>query len=213
VRSSQLKGLADRVLEPNRDVPDDDEALFAELEAEMENDEDPIVRESGLVALRKEFETMKEMREKSYGTYTEITDEKEVMRVSAHEPRCVVHFYHTNFKRCEIMDKHLAILAVKYFRTRFVRAFVENVPWLVQRLAVKVLPCVMCFTDGVSKDRLVGFEELGNTDTFATSVLEERLLSSGVISPSPTVNQIIYDVTSPRKSALSTQDEDEIFDL
>jgi len=29
-------------------------------------------------------------------------DEKEVIRVSANEPRCVIHFYHTNFKRCEM---------------------------------------------------------------------------------------------------------------
>lgn len=86
------------------------------------------------------------------------------------EPRCVVHFYHTNFKRCEIMDKHLAVctttlypfrsvlmvmqkLAPKYFSTRFFRVFVENVPWLVEKLGVKVLPCVICFVDGVSKDR------------------------------------------------------------
>lgn len=86
------------------------------------------------------------------------------------EPRCVVHFYHPNFKRCEIMDKHLAVgcfparivylittytqkLAPKYFSTRFFRVFVENVPWLVEKLGIKVLPCVICFVDGVSKDR------------------------------------------------------------
>jgi hypothetical protein len=25
------------------------------------------------------------------------------------EPKCVVHFYHSKFKRCDIMDKHLAV--------------------------------------------------------------------------------------------------------
>jgi hypothetical protein len=86
------------------------------------------------------------------------------------EPRCVVHFYHSNFKRCEIMDKHLTVrwfsapsvypitnymqkLAQKYFSTRFFRVFVENVPWLVEKLGIKVLPCVICFIDGVSRDR------------------------------------------------------------
>jgi hypothetical protein len=90
------------------------------------------------------------------------------------ERLCVIHFYHSNFRRCEIMDKHLAVLEVylitltvpadsdclqrlapKYFATRFIRVFVENVPWLVEKLAIKVLPCVVCFADGVSKDRLV----------------------------------------------------------
>jgi hypothetical protein len=89
------------------------------------------------------------------------------------EPHCVIHFYHSNFRRCEIMDKHLAVsnvsplkgtrllmdsyqkLAPKYYATRFIRVFVENVPWLVEKLAIKVLPCLMCFIDGVSKDRYV----------------------------------------------------------
>ena len=33
--------------------------------------------------------------------------------------------------------------------------FVENVPWLVERMKIQVLPCVMCFVDGTSKERYV----------------------------------------------------------
>lgn len=70
------------------------------------------------------------------------------------------------------MDKHLAVhcflfpsllpflilltfqtLAPKYFNTRFLRVFVENVPFLVEKLGIKVLPCVICFVKGVTKDR------------------------------------------------------------
>ena len=69
------------------------------------------------------------------------------------KPRCVIHFYHHKFKRCEIMDKHLQRLAPKYFNTLFIRVFVENVPWLVERLGIKVLPCVLTFVNGTSKDR------------------------------------------------------------
>jgi hypothetical protein len=88
-------------------------------------------------------------------------------------------------------------IAPKYFSTLFIRVFVENVPWLVERLGVKVLPCVYSFVDGVSKDRyrcfgiwyqirmtnamsrLIGFEELGGNDAFSTGVLELRLSQSG----------------------------------
>ncbi|KAF8351349.1 thioredoxin-like protein [Amanita rubescens] len=214
--SSKLSTLAERVLEPNRgardqDEDEDEDALFAELEAEIENDDNPALREKGLKVLKKELETMKEMQQNYHGSYTEITDEKEVVRVSAHEPRCVVHFYHPNFKRCEIMDKHLTTLATKYFRTRFFRVFVENVPWLVQRLAIKVLPCIICFVDGISKDRLIGFEELGNADSFATAVLETRLLSCGVLSRSLTAKQIIYSVAPSERT--NGQDSEDIFDL
>lgn len=44
-------------------------------------------------------------------------------------------------------------LAPKYFNTRFLRVFVENIPWLVEKLVIKVLPCVVCFVDGTAKDR------------------------------------------------------------
>jgi hypothetical protein len=46
-------------------------------------------------------------------------------------------------------------LAPKYFNTRFLRVFVENAPFLVEKLGIKVLPCVICFIKGVSKDRHV----------------------------------------------------------
>lgn len=91
-------------------------------------------------------------------------------------------------------------LAPKYFGTRFLRVFVENVPWLVEKLAIQVLPCVVCFMDGVTKDRfvprcrspmphylclrrLVGFEELGNNDEFETATMEWRLLNCGKHCP------------------------------
>ena len=59
---------------------------------------------------------------------------------------------------------------------------VENAPFLVTKLKIQVLPCVLAFIDGVSVDRIVGFEGLGYTqDTFITKDLEARLLSSGVV--------------------------------
>ena len=45
------------------------------------------------------------------------------------------------------------MIAPHHFKTRFVRVFVENVPWLVEKLQIKVLPCVICFISGVTKDR------------------------------------------------------------
>ena len=59
---------------------------------------------------------------------------------------------------------------------------VENAPFLVTKLKVQLLPCVLAFVDGVSVDRIVGFEGLGYTqDTFTTQDLEARLLSTGVV--------------------------------
>lgn len=101
---------------------------------------------------------------------------------------------------CTISDTDNVVqaLAPKYFNTRFLRVFVENVPFLVEKLGLKVLPCVISFVNGVSKDRyvqwlanarillssnfacrIIGFEELGNVDSFGTATLELRLLHTG----------------------------------
>ena len=59
---------------------------------------------------------------------------------------------------------------------------VENAPFLVTKLKIQVLPCVLSFIDGVSVDRIVGFDGLGYTpDNFTTKDLEARLLASGVV--------------------------------
>ncbi|KAK7060528.1 hypothetical protein VNI00_001294 [Paramarasmius palmivorus] len=210
----KVASLASRLVEPNnvhrrrRDEEDEDEdAIFAELEAEIENDDNSAIREQGLAVLKQEMDRIQQMKQDHHGKYTEITDEKEVVRITANEPRCVIHFYHPNFKRCEIMDKHLAKLAPKYFNTRFSRVFVENIPWLVEKLQIKVLPCVICFVNGIAKDRLIGFEELGNSDTFSTATLELRLSQSGAIQKTNDAKDLLYKVASPRK------DDDDVFDL
>ena len=50
----------------------------------------------------------------------------------------------------------------------------DKAPFFIQKLAIKVLPTVVCFKDGVAVDRIVGFEELGGTDEFDTIVLARR---------------------------------------
>ncbi|KAH6915335.1 GTPase inhibitor [Coprinopsis sp. MPI-PUGE-AT-0042] len=215
---SKAASLASRLVSPNHPQArgrtdsddDDDEALFAELEEEIENDPSSAVREQALGILQREMERVKGLQENKHGQYTEVSDEKEVIRITAQEKRCVVHFYHTEFKRCEIMDKHIAKLAPKYFNTRFFRVFVENVPWLVEKLQIKVLPCVICFADGVTKDRVVGFEELGNSDNFDTATLELRLKTAGVLQAmNPNRTETIFRASSSR--ARDADDDD--FDL
>lgn len=89
-----------------------------------------------------------------------------------------MHFYHPDFRRCQLMDKHLTVhlsssfnlplfsepvlirllyqtLAAKHLRTKFIKVDVANVPFLVVKLDVKVLPCVISFIDGVAKDKSV----------------------------------------------------------
>jgi len=88
---------------------------------------------------------------------------------------------------------------------------VENAPFLVTKLKVQVLPCVLAFVDGKSVDRIVGFEGLGYTpDTFTTKDLEARLLSSGVIQRAKTTGDVgvKFGVKKERKEESDDDDWD-----
>ncbi|EJD53742.1 thioredoxin-like protein [Auricularia subglabra TFB-10046 SS5] len=154
------------------------------------------------------IERARDMRELNHGRYTEITDEKEAIQISAKENLCVIHFFHRDFARCKIMDKHLETIAPKYFSTRFIRVNVENAPWLVDRLQVQVLPCVACFIGGVLKHRMIGFEELGNNDSFATASLEIRLQLVAVVD-TPGTSKPKSKKRSGRRRGSDSEDDDE----
>ncbi|TIA90791.1 hypothetical protein E3P99_01402 [Wallemia hederae] len=118
----------------------------------------------------------------SRGGYKEYTSEKEVMDVALKQVKVIVHFFHPRFKRCEIMDTHLELLAYQHPGTKFLKVNVENVPFLVEKLKIKVLPCVITFRQGVARERLVGFQDLGQSDQFATKTLEWKLFQMGAIT-------------------------------
>lgn len=185
---------------PHEDSDDEDE-LLAELE--REDDALDAFREKRLQQLHEEFARVAAQKAGSgAGTYVDVADEKEVLDITTFappiqptkEPRAdrgikktprsntnsLVHFYHTDFRRCKILDTHLSLLAAKHPECRIVKIEVERAPFLVQRLTVRVLPCLFAFINGKEVGRIEGFERLGNTDTFRTVRLEEVLVSYNV---------------------------------
>lgn len=117
------------------------------------------------------------------GLLTEITNEKDLIQFSSTERQVAIHFFHPKFQRCSLLDRHLTVLARLHPKTLFLKANVLNCPFLTAKLNVSVLPCLITFKDGISKDKIVGFEELGNSDKFSTGALEWRLGQSGIIDP------------------------------
>lgn len=79
------------------------------------------------------------------------------------------------------MDTHLEALAPRHAEARFVKCDVESAPFLVERLKVRVLPCVLAFVDAKTVGRIEGFDVLGNTDSFRTDTLELALVELGVL--------------------------------
>lgn len=162
---------------------DDEDALLDSLERAAENDPALLhLREARRQQLAADLKAAKQQRAAGYGSHAQIRDEKDVLDLTAAAPRCVVHFSRPDFPRCRIMDGHLAALAAAHLGTRFVAVDVARAPFLVARLKVRVLPCVIAFVGGVSADRVVGFEGLGSgEDTFTTADLEKRLVGAGVL--------------------------------
>ncbi|WVQ72992.1 hypothetical protein IAR50_002555 [Cryptococcus sp. DSM 104548] len=172
-------------------------------------------REARMEALAQQVKAVKDLRETGdgdYGRVVEYKEEKPMIERMAKEKYCLINFFHPDFKRCEIMDRKLAELAPAHPHTLFLKASVDNVPFLVSKMAIKVLPCVMCYVDGRAVDRLIGFEDLGQTDTFTTKALEFRLQQSGVLprntSLSANLNPLLVGRNRQAKGSDSDDSED-----
>ncbi|KAM1261743.1 hypothetical protein ACFX13_027675 [Malus domestica] len=132
-------------------------------------------------ALKKEAEKREALKRKGHGEYRDITEGDFLGEVTRTE-KVICHFYHREFYRCKIMDKHLKTLALKHVDSKFIRLDAENAPFFVTKLGIKTLPCVILFRKGVAVDRLVGFQEVGTKDDFSTRALEVALIKKGIIS-------------------------------
>ncbi|KAM7250238.1 hypothetical protein ACFE04_022121 [Oxalis oulophora] len=134
-----------------------------------------------IAALKKEAEKRQKLQKKGHGEYRDISEGDFLGEVTGSE-KVICHFYHREFYRCKIMDKHLKALAPKYLGTKFIKLDAENAPFFVAKLQVKTLPCVIIFRNGIAVDRLIGFQDLAGKDDFSTRALEIVLMKKGVIS-------------------------------
>ncbi|WOO79272.1 Thioredoxin domain-containing protein plp1 [Vanrija pseudolonga] len=165
-------------------------------------------RERRMAELRATVESARHLKETEYGRVVTYTDEKELVERLAKEKYCVLHFMHPDFPKCKIMDERLAELAPKYKHTLLLRVSVADIPFLVGKFSIQVLPCVYAFVDGKKVDRLVGFEDLGNTDTFTAKTLEFRLKQSGVLVDSLTLASLL-PAGARRSGSDDESDEDD----
>ena len=64
---------------------------------------------------------------------------------------------------------------------QIVKVAAEHAPFLVEKLQVRMLPCIITFQGGVAGERIVGFDRLGRRDDFETAVLEKLLVDWCVV--------------------------------
>ncbi|GAM82063.1 hypothetical protein ANO11243_000420 [Dothideomycetidae sp. 11243] len=194
---------------------EDEDALIAALEEDSDGDDGALAgfREQRLQQLHAEFTRAKAARATGAGTYVEIKDEKAVLDLTTSVQRCVVHFMKPDFARCSVMDRKLEGLAERHFDTRFASINVDNAPFLVAKLKIQVLPCVIAFVDGVAVDRIIGFEGLGaRPDSFTAQDLEARLLRCNVLVRAKLSDDDDGRLGASRKQAVQAEDDDDDWD-
>ncbi|PKA59488.1 Thioredoxin domain-containing protein 9 like [Apostasia shenzhenica] len=151
-----------------------------DLEELMDDPELEKLHAERIAALKKEAEKREVLKRQGHGEYREITEGDFLGEVTGSE-KVVCHFYHREFYRCKIMDKHLKALSPLHIDTKFIKLDAENAPFFVAKLAIKTLPCVVLFRNGIAFDRLVGFQDLGGKDDFTARALEHLLKRKGII--------------------------------
>uniref|UniRef100_A0A3B4A848 Thioredoxin domain-containing protein 9 n=1 Tax=Periophthalmus magnuspinnatus TaxID=409849 RepID=A0A3B4A848_9GOBI len=175
-----------------------EEQVDAELNKQLKEEDFEVLREKRLEALKKAHKQKQEWLSKGHGEYREIPSEKDFFSEVKESKNVVCHFYKDSTFRCKILDKHLSILAKKHVETKFLKLNAEKAPFLTERLGIKVIPTLALLIDGKTKDFVVGFTDLGNTDEFSTEMLEWRLGCAGVINYS---GKLMEPPTQTKKSA------------
>jgi hypothetical protein len=173
------------------------------------------IRNKRLNELRSEHEKKQEQLAKGHGTYNEILEEnflKEVCNASAMSAEdkfgyensedadkgkagfVICHFFHKDFEKCKVIDMHLRRIAHMHLESKFIRIDAEKTPFFVEKLKIRVLPCIIVFNNGVAcpeDQRIMGYEGLADDlpeekkDEFPMSKLQERLADLGCIKYYP----------------------------
>lgn len=150
---------------------DDDDLLMDGADEELEK-----IRAARLKQMKK----LQEQKKFGFGDYREIIEPEFLKQVTSFK-KVVCHFYHDEFQSCKVMDKHLHRICKLYPSVKFIKLNAVKAPFMTAKLAIKTLPTLVFFDDGVASDRVCGFAELGGGEDFKTRFLELRMMAGGVI--------------------------------
>ncbi|CAI5747539.1 unnamed protein product [Peronospora destructor] len=143
------------------ELDSDNETMLDDLNRDPELER---IRAMRIKELKYEYEEKQKLLAKGHGEYREILQDEFLKEVTS-SPLVAVHFYHRDFERCKIMDMHLAKLAPRHIECKFLKLNATKAPFFVEKLAIRVLPSIVCFKDGVAfLQRVIGFEGLMQDD-------------------------------------------------
>lgn len=109
-----------------------------------------------------------------------LVTEKDFFKEMKGEERMVCLFFRAS-PACEVMEKHLRILAAGHIETKFIMIEAEKSPFLAERLKIWMLPTLAIVKHEKTTDYIVGLDDMGGVEDFDTAVLEGRLIDAGVL--------------------------------
>lgn len=110
---------------------------------EVDSEEERIMQkhiQARMDEAEKSREAQKARLARKYKDYRDIV-ETEFLDTMIKNQKVVCHFYHDQFERCKIMDKHLKQIADLHGETLFVRINADKAPFFTVKLNVKVNYC------------------------------------------------------------------------
>mmetsp|Transcript_79837 Transcript_79837/g.222122 ORF Transcript_79837/g.222122 Transcript_79837/m.222122 type:complete len:189 (-) Transcript_79837:141-707(-) len=165
-----------------RAAEDAEEKLDDEIRKMDELDDDDLekIRRKRIDEMKKKREVETKWRAHGHGKYTEVADTKDFFAQVKGAPRCIVHFYRGATRRCEVVDRHLGILAPKHVECKVLRIDAEKNPFVAEKLHIWMLPSIVLIKDGKTEHTIVGFDDFGGSDDFETETMEGVLAAHGV---------------------------------
>lgn len=181
VAAEREKGKKQAMLDDEEEGDDEDSGLRE-------------IRANRLKQIRAEERKKQEDLGKGHGQYRHIVQDDFIKEMTASDV-VICHFYHRDFPKCEIMHHHLQKLAQRHIETKFVKIDAEKTMFFVQKLAIRSMPTVVIFFDGVAKDKIIGFDGLVDEETpenkqdeWPTIRLARLLAEKGAISSAKIVD-------------------------
>jgi len=167
------------------DADEDSEDEYDRLLDDLEDDPAvQVMRQKRLEELQKDQAVRAENLARGHGQYRTISQD-EFLKECIASTYVACHFFSGDFKRCEIMDHHLQMIARQHIECKFIRIDASKTPFFVSKLAIQTLPTLLVFKGGKVVSTLTGFEGLAQNpadpDRWHTGRLQQWLAETGAV--------------------------------
>lgn len=139
-QKEQLEKKEQKQGHKNQEKEEEENLELNELD-EVDSEEERIMNKqinTRLEHQEKRIESEKVKLSRKYGDYRDIV-ETEFLDIMLKNPKVVCHFYHDQFERCKIMDKHIKQICNLHPETLFCRINADRAPFFTTKLNVKVI--------------------------------------------------------------------------